>query len=79
MIENVILFKEVCKNQLARYMAATTDEARRAVLGRDTVKGLMWAIDFCDSLNHEVMTDREFKHAMRLTTFRGNECPAFNG
>lgn len=79
MIENVILFKETCKNQLSRYMAATTDTERRAVLGRDTVKGLMWAIDFCDSLTHEVMTDREFKHAMRLTMFRGSECPTFNG
>lgn len=79
MIENVILFKETCKNQLARYMAATTDETRRAVLGRDTVKGLMWAIDFCNGLTHEVMTEEEFKHAMRLTMFRGSECPAFNG
>lgn len=79
MINNAKLFAESCKNELARYMEASTETERRAVLNRDTVKGLMWAIDFCKGLDHEVMTEPELKHAVRLTRFRGKVCPVYNG
>ena len=35
-----------CNNTLARYYAAQTDTERRAVLDRQTVDGLWWAIKF---------------------------------
>lgn len=79
MISNAKLFAETCKNELARYMAASTETERRAVLNRDTVKGLMWAIDFCKGLDHETMTESELKHAVRLTRFRGQVRPVHNG
>lgn len=39
-----------CNNTLARYYAAQTDTERRAVLDRQTVDGLWWAIKFVSKL-----------------------------
>lgn len=77
MIKNVNNFISVCENTLARYSAAKTDSERAAVLSRETVRGIHFAIDFCKSLDHEWMTESELKHAIRLTHFRGVNCPAF--
>ena len=72
-------FIELCENTLERYAAATSEEAKRAVLDRDTVQGLRWAIDFCKSIKRDLMTEAELRHANRLTTFRGRVCPVFRG
>ena len=77
MIENVNNFIRSCENTIARYNAAKTDVERVAILSRETVRGIQFAIDFCNSLDHEWMTDRELKHAIRLTYFRGANRPVF--
>ena len=66
-----------CNNTLARYYAAQTDTDRRAVLDRQTVQGLWWAIKFVSQLHTSCMSEKELKHAIRLTHFRGAVCPAF--
>ena len=48
-----------------------------AVLDRQTVDGLWWAIKFVSKLCTPCMSDRELKHAIRLTHFRGSVCPEF--
>ena len=50
---------------------------RRAVLDRQTVQGLRWAIKFVSQLQTACMSEKELKHAIRLTHFRGTVCPAF--
>ena len=77
MIKNVKNFIYTCENTLARYNKANTDAERFAVLSRETVRGIQFAIDFCNSLDHEWMTESELKHAVRLTYFRGVNCPEF--
>lgn len=77
MIENVNNFIRSCENTLARYNVAKTDVERTAILSRETVRGIQFAIDFCNSLDHEWMTECELKHAVRLTYFRGANRPAF--
>ena len=67
-----------CESTLKRYNAAKTDAERRAVLDRQTVQGLWWAIGFVRKLQTAYMSERELKHAIRLTHFRGAVCPAFN-
>lgn len=66
-----------CNNTLARYYAAQTDAERRAVLDRQTVDGLWWAIKFASKLQTPYMSAKELQHAIRLTHFRGAVCPAF--
>lgn len=66
-----------CNNTLARYYAAQTDTERRAVLDRQTVQGLWWAIGFVSKIPAACMSEKELKHAIRLTHFRGTVCPAF--
>lgn len=77
MIENVKNFIWSCENQLARYNAAKTNLERLGALSGNTVRGIQFAIDFCNSLDHEWMTERELKHAIRLTYFRGSNQPVF--
>lgn len=62
-----------CEATLKRSAAAKSDAERRAVLDRQTVQGLWWAIDFVSK-----MSDRELKHAVRLTYFRGAVRPVFH-
>ena len=45
---------------------------------RQTEKGIAWAIEFLNSLTCEILSDRELKHAIRLSYFRGNTCPVFH-
>lgn len=45
--------------------------------GYETERGIRWAIEFVKSLDHETMTERELDHAVRLTHFRGAQCPRF--
>lgn len=71
-------FVASCNNTLARYYAAQTDAERRAVLDRQTVDGLRWAIKFVSQLQTPYMSAKELQHATRLTHFRGTVCPAFN-
>lgn len=66
-----------CNNTLARYYAAQTDTERRAVLDCQTVDGLWWAIKFVSRLQTSYMSEKELKHAIRLTHFRGSVCPEF--
>lgn len=40
-----------CQNTLKRYSAAKSDAERRAVLDRQTVQGLWWAIGFVSVLS----------------------------
>ncbi len=70
-------FAADCNNTLKRYNAAQTDAERRAVLDRQTVQGLCWALKFVCQLCTPFMSDRELKHAIRLTHFRGSVCPEF--
>ena len=71
-------FAADCNNTLKRYYAAQTDTERRAVLDRQTVDGLWWAIKFVSKLQTPYMSNKELQHAIRLTHFRGTECPAFS-
>lgn len=71
-------FAASCNNTLARYYAAQTDAERRAVLDRQTVDGLLWAIKFVSQLQTPYMSAKELQHATRLTYFRSAVCPAFN-
>ena len=68
-----------CENTLARYAADTNDSVKRAILDRQTVNGINWAIDFCKSLDTDYMTESQLSHAIRLTRFRGQTCPVFRG
>lgn len=70
-------FVSTCEATLRRYSAAQTDAERRAILDRQTVQGLWWAIGFVRKLQTAYMSERELKHAIRLTYFRGSACPAF--
>lgn len=71
-------FVSTCEATLRRYFAAQTDAERRAILGRQTVQGLCWALKFVCQLQTAYMSEKELKHAIRLTHFRGTVCPAFN-
>lgn len=42
-----------------------------------TVQGLWWAIKFVSQLQTACMSEKELKHAIRLTHFRGTVCPVF--
>lgn len=77
MIENTLNFIFTCECQIERVAKAQTQAQKRAALGRNTEKGLRWAIEFCQSLGDKTMTEKEMKHALRLTTFRGESCPQF--
>lgn len=66
-----------CNSTLKRYYAAQTDTERRAVLDRQTVQGLCWALKFVCQLQTAYMSEKELKHAIRLTHFRGSVCPEF--
>lgn len=66
-----------CNNTLARYYTAKTDTERRAVLGRETVQGLWWAIKFVSQLQTPYMSNKELQHAIRLIHFRGAVCPVY--
>lgn len=66
-----------CEATLSRAAAASSDAERRVVLDRQTVQGLWWAIDFVSKLCTPCMSERELKHAIRLTYFRGAVRPAF--
>lgn len=70
-------FAADCNNTLKRYNAAQTDAERRAVLDRQTVQGLCWALKFVCQLQTTYMSEKELKHAIRLTHFRGTVCPEF--
>lgn len=39
--------------------------------GRETQNGLTMALDFLNSLSGDILTDRELRHAIRLSTYRG--------
>jgi len=45
---------------------------------RQTEQGITWAIEFLNSLTCEILSEREFKHAIRLSYFRGDTCPVFH-
>lgn len=70
-------FAASINNTLKRYNAAQTDAECRAVLGRQTAQGLCWALKFVCQLQTAYMSEKELKHAIRLTYFRGSVCPAF--
>ena len=77
MIENVKNFIYTCESTLTRYNSAKTDAERSEILSRETVRGIQFAIDFCNSLDHEWMTERELNHAIRCTYYRGDSRPVF--
>lgn len=65
MIENKANFLYVCRNTLERMLAGEYH-------GRETRGGVMAAIQFVKSLDHDTMTEKELKHAIRLTMHRGS-------
>ena len=73
------IFIATCKNTLKRYLEAGTPAKRAAVLSGETVQGIKQAISFVKALDHELLTDEELKHAIRLTRFRGQACCKFKG
>ena len=70
-------FISVTESTLRRAEEAKTDIERMGILDRQTIKGLKWSLEFVKSLKTDVLTDKELKHAIRLTHFRGNECPEY--
>lgn len=70
-------FISTCEATLKRCAAVQSDAERRAILGRQTVQGLLWAIGFVRKLQTACMSEKELKHAIRLTYFRGSVCPTF--
>lgn len=70
-------FIATCESTLAKYSAAQTDAERRAILDCQTVQGLWWAIGFVGKLHTACMSEKELRHAIRLTRFRGAVCPVF--
>lgn len=70
MIEYKANFLFMARNTLERLLAGQCSD-------RDTKQGVMWAIKFVKSLDHEVMTERELSHAIRCMTFRGQQEPRF--
>jgi hypothetical protein len=70
MIENVKNYIWLCERMLEQMREGRFH-------GYETERGTKWAIEFCKSLDHDVMTDRELDHAIRLTRFRGAVCPKF--
>ena len=70
-------FIATCEATLKRHTAAQTDAERRAILSGETVQGLWWAIGFVRELQTAYMSEKELKHAIRLTHFRGAVCPVF--
>lgn len=57
-------FIATCESTLAKYSAAQTDAERRA-------------IGFVGKLHTTCMSEKELRHAIRLTRFRGAVCPVF--
>lgn len=70
MIEYKANFLTMARNTLARMLSGDHT-------GRETVKGVMWAIKFVDGLDHNAMTERELSHACRCMTYRGQQEPRF--
>jgi len=70
-------FISVVESTLRRAEAAKTDIERMGILDRQTIKGLKWSLEFVKSLKKDVLTDKELKHADRLTYFRGSTPPQF--
>ena len=64
-------FIATCESTLAKYSAAQTDAERRAILDCQTVQG------FVGKLHTACMSEKELRHAIRLTRFRGAVCPVF--
>ena len=73
-----INFINTCESTLKRVSKATTDMERRAILNRETVRGIEWAIEFVKGLQVDYMNERELNHAIRLCHFRGATCPVFH-
>ena len=71
MIEHVKNYVWVCQGMLESMEAGMFH-------GRETMQGVKWAIKFVSSLDHDVMTEKELNHAIRLTYFRGQVCPKFS-
>lgn len=71
-------FVAVCESTLARVEAAQDEATRKAILSRETVQGIKWAIEFVNGLATEYMDERELNHAIRLTYFRGAKRPVFH-
>lgn len=68
----------VCRVGHNRESVRKANEAeRRAVLDRQTVQGLWWAIGFVSKIPAACMSEKELNHAIRLTRFRGAVCPVF--
>lgn len=71
-------FVAVCKSTLARVETAETEADRQAILSRQTVRGIKWAIEFVTGLATDHMTEDELNHAIRCTYYRGAKRPVFH-
>ena len=71
-------FLAVCESTLARAEAAETEADRQAILSRQTVRGIKWAIEFVTGLDTECMSEDELNHAIRCTYYRGAKRPVFH-
>ena len=71
-------FISVCVNTLLTVSAADTAEARYAALDRQTITGILLAIEFVNGLSTDYMSENELQHAIRLTYYRGVNLPVYN-
>jgi hypothetical protein len=73
-INNTAIFVSMCENDIkllakgaACYQVAGTERGNRL------------AIEFVNSLDHNMMSERELSHAIRCKMFRGSRIPVFMG
>ena len=55
----------------------STQNGEPVASSRQTAQGLCWALKFVCQLQTAYMSEKELKHAIRLTHFRGTVCPEF--
>lgn len=77
-INNPAAFIWSLENTLERVEKAKDARERRAILDRQTVQGIKWAIEFMSSRQTVWLSEKELQHAIRLTMFRGSSCPNYN-
>lgn len=74
MIENVNIFRAMIEKDLAAIRDGATIPTLR---GPMTERGVQFALDFVNGLDHETMTEDELSHAVRCLIYRGSVRPVF--
>lgn len=61
------------KHNLAQVFKSSLESIEGGVYyGNETANGLKMAIDYLDSLMHEYLTEKEMRHVLRISTYRGS-------